>query len=210
MDTVKLNANHRTDMSNSRMKKIRREGYATGTVYGHGAESIPVEVNLLELRDQLRASDAKDKALIDLRINGAPEDANGVVVIKEFSKDPLTRKVQNIQFQRVFMKEKLNTKVQIAIVGDAAGTLQGGTLEQITNELQISSLPMDIPSSIEVDVSGLGIGGHIRVGDLQLSAGIDILTDADTIVATCVAPHVAVPTEGEGEASSTAAAPAEE
>lgn len=210
MDTVKLNVNYRTDMSTSRMKRIRREGYATGTVYGHGTESIPVEVNLLELRDQLRTSDAKDKALIDLLINGAPEDANGVVVIKEFSKDPLTRKVQNIQFQRVFMKEKLHTKVPIVVVGDAAGAQQGGTLEQVTNELQISCLPMDIPSSIEVDVSGLGIGDHIRVGDLKLAASIDVMTDSDTIVATCVAPHVVVPTAEEGEAAATEAAPAEE
>lgn len=207
MDTVKLNVNYRTNMSSSRMKQIRREGYATGTVYGHGTDSVPVEVNLLELRDQLRASDAKDKALIDLRINGAPEDANGVVVIKEFSKDPLTRKVQNIQFQRVFMKEKLHTKTPVVLVGDAAGTQQGGTLEQVTNELQISCLPMDIPPSIEVNVSSLGIGDHIRVGDLQLPAGIEVLTDPDMIVATCVAPHVAVPTVEEGEAAPTAAAP---
>lgn len=204
MDTVKLNANLRKDMSTSRMKRIRREGYATGTVYGHGTESIPVEVNLLELKNQLSTTTAKDKSLIDLQVTGAPKDANGVVVIKNFSKDPLTRKVMDIQFQRVFMKEKLNTSVSVVVLGEAVGAQMGGVLEQVTNELQISCLPTDIPANVEVDVSGLGIGDHIRVKNLNLPDGVDVHTDPDTIVVTCVAPHaVSAATEEVEEAAET-------
>jgi large subunit ribosomal protein L25 len=153
-------------------------------------------------------------SLIDLEIEGGPKDSNGTIIIKEFYKDPLTRKVLDVQFQRVSMKEKLHVAVPIVLVGDAPGTKDGGTLEQIVDALDVSCLPTDIPSKFEVDVSNIGIGDQIRVSDMVLGEGIEVLTDAETTVCTCRPPHVVAEPEPEvaevaAEGAEGAEAPAE-
>lgn len=95
----------------------------------------------------------------------------------------------------------------------APGIKEGGMLEHMLDELQISCLPGDIPAKIEVDVSGLDIGDMIRVGELTVPEGIDLLSDPVALVANCRPPHVAAAAgeaeEGaEGEAAAEAA-PAE-
>lgn len=204
MDRLKLEANYRSDMSKSHMKKIRRQGYVTGTVYGKGVEPIPVEVPLDELIRQSKRTEAGIKSLIDLKIKGAPHNGDGIVIIKDFYKDPISRRVLDIQFQRVNLSEKIHVGVPVELVGDCEGVKSGGILEQIIDEIQISCLPTDIPPRIEVDVTGLGIGEHINVSQLSLPEGIEVLTDHDTTVCTCRPPHVARAVEAEEEPAAAA------
>ena len=206
METLKLQARYRSDMSKSHMKTIRRDGYVTGSVFGHDSEPVSVEVKLDDLVHKIKSSEAGMMALIDMKIDGAPKKSDGVVIIKTFFKDSLSRKVLDIQFQRVSMKEKLRVAVPVVAVGEAAGIKEGGILEQILDQLDVSCLPSDIPSRIEVDVSGVSLGHQIRVGELTVPDGVDVLADADVLVFTCVPPHVARVTEEEAEAAAAAAA----
>jgi len=191
MANLKLEASYRTDMAKSRVKRIRREGYVTGSVFGKGTDSMPIEVNIKDLVEQIKGSDAAMMSLIDLKIKGAPKGSDGTVIIKQFYKDPLTRKVLDIQFQRISMKDKINVSVPIVLVGDAAGVREGGIVEQLLDTLDVSCLPSDIPPRIEVDVSNLEIGHHIRIADLGLAAEIEVRMDPQSNVCTCVPPHVA-------------------
>jgi large subunit ribosomal protein L25 len=211
MANLKLQAKYRSDTSKSRKKAIRKEGYVTGSVFGHGVEPVSIELKLGDLAHQITKSEAGMMSLIDLEIDDGPKDSNGIIIIKEFYKDPLTRKVLDVQFQRVSMKEKLRVAVPIVLVGDAPGTKDGGTLEQILDALDIICLPNDIPSRYELDISNIGIGDQIRVSDIVLKEGIDVLTDADTTVCTCRPPHVVAEPEPEAAeaAPETAEAPAE-
>ncbi len=190
METLKLEANYRSDMSKRRKKAIRADGYVTGSVFGRGADPVSVEVRLEDLVSQIKEAEAGAKSLIDLTINGAPNKSDGIVIVKEFYKDPLTRKVLDLQFQRVNLKEKISVGVPIEMIGEAPGTREGGILEQSMDELQISCLPTDIPPRIEIDVSGLEVGHLIRVEDLQLEGDIEILADPDAVVCNCRPPHV--------------------
>jgi len=190
MANLKLEANYRSDMSKSRMKQIRRQGYVTASVFGRESESVSVEVMLKDITDQIEHSRHGAMSLFDLKVHGGPKKSDGTVIIKEFFKDPLTRKVLDIQFQRVSMTEKINVSIPIEMVGEAAGTKQGGTVEQVMNDLDIRSLPGDIPPRIEVDVSELEIGSQIRASDLAIPEGVEVLADADALVCTCVPPHV--------------------
>ncbi len=54
MANVQIEANYRSDMSKSRMKKIRRQGYVTGSIFGHNFKPVPVEVNLNDLVTKLK------------------------------------------------------------------------------------------------------------------------------------------------------------
>ena len=207
METLKLEANYRKDMSRSRMKAIRKQGYATASVFGHDAEPVSIEVKLSDLIKQVKESEGGLKSLIDLKIKGGPKKSDGMVLIKEFHKHALTRKVLDIQFQRINLKEKIHVGVPIEIVGEAPGIKEGGMFELTLDELQISCLPTDIPNRFVVDVSGLEIGNLIRAGEIEVQGDIEVLTDPDAVVANCRPPHVVAAVEEEAVEE---AAPAEE
>jgi len=192
METLKLTANYREDMSKRRMKEIRRQGYVTGSVFGRGADPVSVEVKLDDLLAEVKNSEAGIKSLVDLKINGGPNKSDGMVIVKEFHKDPLSRKVLDIQFQRIDMKQKLQVGVPIELLGEAAGTREGGILDQVMDELQVSCLPTNIPPKIEMDVSEMQLGDVLRVGDVQVGEDIEIIADLDAAIASCRAPSVFV------------------
>ena len=200
METLKLEANYRSDMTKGRMKQIRKEGYVTGSVFGHDMEPIPIELKLDEFAKQAKAADAGIKSLIDLKITGGPKKLDGMVILKEFYKDPLSRKVLDMQFQRINLKEKVSVNVPIVLVGEAAGIKEGGTIEQPLDELHISCLPTDIPPHIDIDISHLNIGQHVRAGDLNLGENIEVLADPDILICNCMQPHVHKPSDAEAAA----------
>lgn len=212
MDKLKLEANYRSDTSKGHAKQIRRDGFVTANVFGHGSESVAVEVKLQDLLDQIKQAEAGVKSLIDLKIKGGPVKADGMVIVKDFLKDPITRKVMDIQFQRISMKEKIHVGVPIEMVGEAPGIKGGGMLEQHLDELQVSCLPGDIPTKIEIDINNLELGGLIRVEDLAIADGVEVLADLETLVVSCRPPHIVVE-EAEAEEAAAegaeAAAPAE-
>ncbi|MCE5323941.1 50S ribosomal protein L25 [bacterium] len=209
MDKLQIEANYRSDMSKGYTKQLRRNGFVTANVFGHGAESVAVEVKLQDLLDQIKQSDTGVKSLIDLKIKGAPKKVDGTVIIKNYIKDPLTRKLLDVQFQRISMKEKVHVGVPIELIGEAPGVKNGGILEQMLDELPVSCLPGDIPAKIDVDISGLEVGNHIRVDELAVGESIDVLADPEALVVNCRAPHIVVEEEAgaaEEEAPSAEAA----
>jgi large subunit ribosomal protein L25 len=190
METLKLEAIYRSDKTKGHKNQIRKQGYVTGSVFGHDTEPVAIELKLEDFAKQAKHADAGIKSLIEMKITGGPAKLDGMVVLKEFYKDPLTRKVLDMQFQRINLKEKVSVNVPIIMVGEAAGLKEGGTMEQPLDELHISCLPTDIPPRIVVDVSLLNIGDHVRAGDIQLDGDIEVLNDPDALVCTCVQPHV--------------------
>ena len=189
MANLAIEAVYRTDMSKSHMKEARREGFVTASIFGRNAEPVPILVKLADLVHRLREQGGSN-ALIDVKINGGPKGSDGTVIIKGFFKEPLSRKVLDVQFQRISMKEKIHVGVPVVLVGESAGVKENGILEQILDEIQVSCLPGAIPANFEVDVSGLNIGDHLRAGEVRMPSDVEMLTDDDALVVTCVAPHV--------------------
>lgn len=210
METLKLEANYRSDMSKSHMKQIRKQGYVTASVFGHDAEPVSIELKLEDFAKQAKHAEAGAKSLIELKIKGGAKKLDGMVILKEYHKDPLSRKVLDMQFQRINLKEKVSVNVPIVLVGEAAGIKEGGTMEQLLDELHVNCLPTDIPAHITVDVSALDLGDHVRAGDIKLDENVEVLADPDTLICTCVQPHVHKLSAAEEAAEAAAEATAAE
>src|ERR1035437_2366040 len=99
MQTLKLEAMYRSDKTKGRMKQIRKQGYVTASVFGHDTEPVSIELKLEDFAKQAKHADAGIKSLIELKITGGPKKLDGMVILKEFYKDPLSRKVLDMQFQ---------------------------------------------------------------------------------------------------------------
>jgi large subunit ribosomal protein L25 len=124
-------------------------------------------------------------------------------ILKEYQRDPIRGHVRHIDLQEVRLDVVIQATVQVHLHGaeDAPGVKEGGVLSQPSTTLNVEALPMEVPESIEADVSSMEMGGALRLEDLPKLEGVTFLDDPhETVIATVSAPIVeAEPEPVEGE-----------
>jgi large subunit ribosomal protein L25 len=190
-------------------RKIRREGFIPAVLYGRAMQPISLTVNPIDLKKAL-STEAGENTLLELHVKSDGEEITKIALLRDVQYDNLTSRPMHFDFQEILMKELITVKVPVDIVGKAPGIQEGGILEEILREIEVECLPTSIPNVIEIDVSQLGIGDSIHIGDLTLPEGVTILHDPDETIITILSPvmeevkpaaEAAAPVEGaEGEA----------
>jgi large subunit ribosomal protein L25 len=187
MELVELKANYRSETGKKGAKKCRNLGLVPGILYGKKEKPSPVSVDPKELNRVLHTR-AGTNAIIKLTVDETNEAVN--VVVKELQVDTIKGNMTHVDFCHISLDELIQTAVPFRVVGEAPGVKQGGILEHTLWELEIESLPLNIPDAIEVDISQLELGDSLLVGDLQVPEGITILSDWDAPVVSIIAPRV--------------------
>ena len=179
-----LDVEDRSERGTRAAKRLRREGYVPGVVYGgKDGDSTSFKVNARTLRQVL----VDGSALIDLKVGGKTRP----VIVKDQHQHPVRDELLHIDLLEVRLDEKIQTQVSVHLEGseEAPGIKEGGVLEHVTHEINIEALPTDIPDSIQVDVSGLEIAATMHLSEITAPAGVTFLDDPDeTIIATVVVP----------------------
>jgi large subunit ribosomal protein L25 len=187
LDTVTLQAQSR-EILGKNVKLLRRQGLVPANVYGHRLDSKAVQLPERAVAQQvLRASGS---TLFTLEVDGTAQ----TVLVKKIQRHPTTSRVLHVDFYAVAMTEKLRASVPLHFVGEAPAVRQvGGTLLHSLTTVEVESLPSDLPTGIEADLSGLEtVTDTLNVSDLKAPAGVTILNDPDQIIATVVPPAVQV------------------
>src|ERR1051326_9142557 len=199
--SISLKAAPRTERGKNASRRLRRSGLIPVTIYGHG-DAVTGAVAARELAAILRSPGGRN-TIFTLNVNSE----SGPVKISDLQLDPIKGKLVHADLMRISLTEKTEFEVPVRVVGEAEGVKHsGGILDIPTHSLKIRCLPGDLPESIEVNVSALNIGDHIRVSDLQIDREkIDILADPAVMLATVVPPRV----EEEPVAAVAAEGPAE-
>jgi len=109
----------------------------------------------------------------------------------------------HVDLQEVRLDQPIHATVPVQLHGEPAGAKEGGVLSQVTNELNVEALPMEIPEHLDVDVSEMQIGDTLRLSALQVPEGVKLLDDLEeTVLATVTAPmREEEPEPVEGEAA---------
>jgi large subunit ribosomal protein L25 len=179
-----LDAEARPERGTRATKRLRREGYVPGVVYGgKGGDCTSFKVNALTLRHVL----VDGSALIDFKVDGTTRP----VIVKDQQQHPVRDELLHIDLLEVRLDEKIQTLVNVHLEGaeEAPGIKEGGVLEHVTHQLNIEALPTDIPDAIHVDVSGLEIAATMHLSEITAPQGVTFLDDPeDTILATVVVP----------------------
>jgi large subunit ribosomal protein L25 len=185
MSVMQLSGSRREKLGKGGARKARAAGEIPAVLYGHGEEPLAVAVKARDFDLMLRAHKGGNP-IVNLSMNGGEYTA----LVRAVQYDPVTHLIIHIDFQHISLTEMVEVEVPVHVEGLAVGVKDGGgILEQITRHNAVRCLPTDIPTSINVDVSALGIGDSIHVSDLQV-ANIAILSDPATTVATIVPPTV--------------------
>jgi large subunit ribosomal protein L25 len=193
-ETTALSVQRRDPEGSRAARRLRRTGRVPGVVYGGGEDPVAFHVDPRVLRQAL----AHAGAVLDLSIDG---EGSSPVVLKELSRHPVTGETQHVDLLRVRLDQAIQATVALELVGvdDAPGVKEGGILEQVTRELTIEALPTDIPDAIQHDVSGVQIGDTLTVEAVTPPAGVTLLDDPETVIATVTPPRLQVEEELEIE-----------
>jgi large subunit ribosomal protein L25 len=168
------------DIKGKKVRFLRRGGLIPCNIYGHGIESVPVQVDVRKLGHILARAGGTD--LISLKMADAASPSN--VIIRDVQRNPMTGEPTHVDFYQVRMTEKLKAEVPLVFVGEApASKLKNVSLLHAMNTLQIEALPDDLPHNIEVDISSLAVPEQaLHVKDIKVSDKITILADADQMI----------------------------
>src|SRR6185503_17707495 len=127
-------------------------------------------------------SEAGRNTIFTLNVEGVGPSE---VMFHERQIDPVRGRLVHADFQRLVKGQKIEVTVPLHLVGEPVGVREEqGVLEQIMRELEIRCQPREIPDSIDVDVSNLGVHDVIHVSDIPVGDNIEILTDPESVVAT--------------------------
>lgn len=203
---VALAAQKRAGNGKGEARTLRRAGRVPAIAYGVGTEPMALSVDALELYHALH-TEAGSNVVLRIEVDGDTQ----LAFPREIHRHPVRRDVLHLDFVAINRTQVVNADVPLTLEGaeDAAGVAAGGVLEQQLHVLHIEVLPLDVPSSFTLDVSGMNLGDILRVSDVAVPAGVTVLTDADEAVVTCTVPAALEVEAPAGEAAEGADAGAE-
>jgi large subunit ribosomal protein L25 len=163
-------------------RRVRVAGMVPGVVYGAKEPSIAVELDPKQITRILH-SDTGHNTIFDLEIGTSRAKA----MIVDWQYEPIKGKLMHIDLKRIAMDKAIRVSVPILLEGIPVGVkMQGGILDQVLREVEIECLPGDIPSHIDLNVTGLGLNSSVRVADLP-HGKLKFITDESATVAHVVA-----------------------
>jgi large subunit ribosomal protein L25 len=185
-ETTMLTVQRREPGSSRATRRLRREGWVPGVVYGGGDDPVSFQVEARTLRAAL----AHGGAVIELSVDG---ETGTPVVLKEEQRDPVGGGTIHIDLLRVRLDRAIQATTILELTGgeESPGVKEGGILEQVTRELNIEALPTAIPDAIVHDVSAMEMNDTLMLAAITAPQGVTLLGDlAETVVATLSPPRI--------------------
>ena len=179
-------------------RRVRAAGQIPAVVYGAGQNSVAVAVDP-KIITRILHSESGHNTIFDLDISGS---GLAKAMIVDWQYEPIKGALLHIDLKRIAMDKAMRVSVPVQLIGVPTGVKnQGGILEQVIREVEIECLPSDIPSHLDVDVTGLEMNQSIHISDLPHSGSIKFLVDEGLTVA-----HVTAIKETAAETAEAAAA----
>jgi large subunit ribosomal protein L25 len=184
-DNIVLQAREREGRGKNDARRLRAHGMTPAVLYGDGdgnaVLAVPTKVVDYTLQHY------GDNALYDLSVDGGGSSTARVV---DAHRDPVSGRLVHVDFAPVNMRERIVVTVPLTVDGvdDSPGVIEGGVLDQVAYEVEIESLPGNIPQELTIDVSSLEMNENLNLGDIRLSEDVTLISDPEEVAATVTQP----------------------
>ena len=178
----------------TKAKKLRREGYVTGNLFGKEIEgSIPLQIEKQEA-ERIERECMKGSQLY-LELDGKTYD----VLIKEMDYRPMDHQILEMDFQALVKGEKVHSVAEVILLNKEKVT--EGVLEQLLEEIAYKATPEELVEKVEIDCAALRLGDTLKVADLDIAKNdkIDLQTDLDAPIVSILASNNEVREDEEAE-----------
>lgn len=189
----------------SKPNALRRQGLMPAVLYGHnGTESVSLVLDTKVAETLVRKASINNTLI---KLNIADLSWTGKTLLREIQSHPWRGSLYHLSFFSVAAQDHLEVTVPLHFVGTPVGVkTEGGALDTVLTELEVACTPDNIPETIEVDLSNLHAGESIQVNQLTLPQGVEVIGEADRVVAIILGRGGQAGTEEEqSEATATAA-----
>jgi large subunit ribosomal protein L25 len=185
-ERVKLEVQQRETRGSAASRRLRREGLIPGVLYGRGNAPHPFCVPERELRKALTGPGGLH-AILDVVLDG--QKTSHASILKDYQQDVITGRLAHIDLQEVRLDQPIQAEVVVELIGESAGAKEGGVLSQVSREINVEALPLEVPERIEVDISEMQMGDTLRLADIPPVEGVTFLDDPEeTVLATVTLP----------------------
>jgi large subunit ribosomal protein L25 len=196
-ERIQLQVRDREGVGSRDARRLRRQGLVPGVLYGAKTKAHPFCVEERELRRVLTGGGGLH-VILDVVLEG--QKSTHPSVLKSYQQDPIKGRVTHIDLHEVRLDQPIQAVVTVQLIGEAAGTKEGGVLSQVARELNVEALPLEVPEHIDADVSAMGIGDTLRLADLGAIEGVTFLDDPEeTVIANVTLPTIVEEPEEELE-----------
>lgn len=161
-----------------KVKKLRREGFLPGNIYGKGVKSLSVKLGEVDFEKVFKK--AGETQIVEIEIGKEKRP----VLVSNVQFDPRTDKPLHVDLLQVDLKKKVTAEIPIELVGESPAEKEGkGTVVQQLSELRVEALPTELPEKIEVSIEPLvDVDQLISVSDLKIDAKLTVLDDKELVV----------------------------
>lgn len=168
--SIKLIAKTRTDLGKGASRRLRHADLVPAIVYGTGKDPVSVTFEQKDLR-KVEAIEAFYSSVLDLEIDGVSEP----VLLKAIQRHAFREQIQHLDLLRVDATQKLHTTVPLHFVNETTceAVKNGGVVAHIANEVEVSCLPANLPSFVEVDLATVELGATVHLSDVVLPEGVE-------------------------------------
>ena len=183
----------------TKAKKLRREGFVTGNVFGREMkESMPIQI-LKADAERLVKTHGKGSQIM-LEVDGQTMD----VLVKEIDFNPLKTEIYEIDFQALVSGEKVHSVAEVILLNHEK--VNTGLVNQMLHEIAFKAVPAALVEKVEIDVGDMKLGDSIQVKDLDIAKNkdIDLITNPETTVVAVTEIHNQPVEDAEEEAEAEA------
>jgi large subunit ribosomal protein L25 len=199
---LELNVTIRNTKGNGPARSLRRQGMVPAVLYGPDTPSIMLALNVRDFERTVQKGNIR-RTIFALSIRNG-DTITKPAVIKELQTHPATGQLLHVDFYEIDMNRTLRVRVPIVAKGKAKGEELGGMMQIIEREIEVLCLPHEIPDTLELDVTDLGIGDTLHVKDIALPAGVELPPGVNYTVVTVVSQKAeAAPAVAEVEGAET-------
>ena len=182
-----MSASVRKDFGKGAMRRLRMAGSTPAVLYGAGREVLSLQLETLPLVKQLLKLRRRN-AVITLNIEGGTSRS---VLIKALQTDPVRDTLIHADFYEIPLDQPRKFTVDLVVSGVAKGVDVGGILDVGAKTVVVEGNPLDIPDTLQVDVTDLAIGDEFLVSSLTVPDNVKVISKADAICVTILAPSAA-------------------
>lgn len=170
----------RDSIGTAATRRLRRTGQVPAVLYGHGEGNQHLAIPAIQVQGLLRHHSKT------VQLEGEVKET---ALVSQMQWDPMGIEVLHLDLIRVNLKEKVDVTVPIHLHGEAVGTREGGMLLENTHEVDIRCSAGEIPESLSLDINDLHVGQNATASQLQLPAGVELVTPGDVVIAHVEAPR---------------------
>jgi large subunit ribosomal protein L25 len=173
-ERIVLETESRTGSGRLNTGRLRAEGKLPAIIYGLKGQSTSVSIDAASAERAVHSG----AHLLDLKLNGQIEH----VLIQDVQYDHLNKDILHVDFLRIDPHKKVHVRLPVEFKGVAKGAKEGGVLDVQHSELEVETLPLEIPDSLRVNIDDLELNAAIHARDVALPPGMKLLTPGEQIV----------------------------